>query len=319
MINRLVTLVLILSIVTGCTTDNSDTTTDSSVENIVYYKIAYINKSSTSPFWVTLQNECQLAAETNNIQLITMGPPIEDDVDGQIDVINTVLDMNIDGIIIAPCDSKAVVPILEKALDMGIPVMSVDTRIDSDKILSHVGTDNYNVGAMAAKWMFESLNYEGNVVLLNGLQSQSAGYERRQGFVDYLEGTDNNVNIVFEKDCEWRDEIAGEAMNEALMTGEKIDAVFAAWDGAGLMAHKILEDNGLLDTTLICGVDAYPRALALIGDGSYEADIAQNPQSMGTRSIETMLDILVGNEVPIFIDTGAELITMDNIDTFINP
>lgn len=309
-----------IMIVTGCGKSPVDsnsqavTTNDTDNKKIV---IGYATKSSTSPFWVTLNEGAKKAAEDLGVQLVMLGPPKENDITGQLQVIEDLINRKVDGLVVAATDSVGVAPAIQKANDGSIPVIAVDTSVTGAEVDSFVATDNIKAAEQAAEYLGKQLNGKGNIVLLNGAISQGTGKERYEGFKNYLEMNYPDMKVVSAVDANWEDEKALKAMEDAIRANEQIDGVFGGWDGALLAAHTALKDAGRLGKTLIVGFDAYPQALKLIKEGTFTADIAQYPYKMGYEAIKAAVDAANGQSIEKRIDTGTLLIDASNVDQYI--
>ena len=279
--------------------------------------IGYATKSSTSPFWITCNEGAQQAAKDYGVELIMLGPPKENDVVGQLAVLEDMMNREVNGLVIAPCDSVGVGPAVERAGSMDIPVIALGDPIEGPDVTSFVSTDNYAASALAAEWMAEQLGGKGNIVLLNGMIAQGGGKQRYEGFRDTVAEKYPEMNIVFAKDCGWKDEEALKAMEDAVAANEKIDGVFVGWDGAALAAHTVLTEAGRIDDTILCGFDCNPQSLKFMKEGTFEGDIAQSPFKMGYMGVEAAILAARGETVDKVVDTGVLLVTPENVDQYI--
>ncbi len=277
--------------------------------------IGYATKSSTAPFWVILNDGAEQAAKDYGVELIALGPPKENDIVGQLSVIEDLINREVDGLVVAPCDSVGVAPAVDKAMSNGTPVIAVDTSIEGVSPDGFVATNNYNAAQVAAEWMAGELDGKGNVVLLNGMMAQGSGKERYEGFADYMEANHPDINIVFSQDCAWEDEKALKAMEDAMAANDQIDGVFVGWDGAALAAHRAMSEGGRIDEVAICGFDAYPQSLKYMKEGTFEANVAQNPYKMGYTAVENAIKAAQGEDVDQYVDTGVTLITPETAKT----
>lgn len=279
--------------------------------------IGYATKSSSSPFWVICNEGAQQAAADYGVELIMLGPPKENDVVGQLAVLEDMLNREVDGLVIAPCDSVGVGPAVTRAGEEGTPVIALGDPIDGPAVTSFVSTDNYAASALAAHWMAEQLGGKGNIVLLNGMIAQGGGKQRYEGFRDTVASDYPDMTIVVAKDCGWNDEEALKAMEDAVAANEVIDGIFVGWDGAALAAHTVLTEAGRIDDTIICGFDCYPQSLKYMKEGTFEGNIAQSPYNMGYMGIETAILAARGEDVVKMIDTGVLMVTPENVDKYI--
>ena len=125
----------------------------------VKYRIAVIPKGTTHEFWKSVHaGAAQAANEAGNVEILWKGPLQENDTDGQINVMQEFITKKVDGIVLAPLDSQALVAPVKDAAVQGIPTVVFDSALgDESTIISYVATDNYEGGAMAARKLAEAL------------------------------------------------------------------------------------------------------------------------------------------------------------------
>jgi ribose transport system substrate-binding protein len=124
------------------------------------YRIAVIPKGTTHEFWKSVHaGAAQAAKEAGNIEIFWKGPLQENDTEGQINVVQEFITKKVNGIVLAPLDSQALVASVKDAKQQGIPTVIFDSGLgDESIIVSYVATDNYQGGAMAAKRLAEVLD-----------------------------------------------------------------------------------------------------------------------------------------------------------------
>ncbi len=314
---KIVALLLLVSLACGFTFANGNKEKAADKGKSDKMVIGYATKSSTSPFWITLNKGAEDAARDMGVELIMLGPPKENDVVGQLAVLEDLINQQVDGLMVAACDSVGVAPAIQQANDEGIAVIAIGDEILGAEVDSFLATNNYNAAAVAAEWMAKELGGKGNVVLLNGMIAQGSGKGRYEGFRDTIEKKYPNIKIVFSKDCAWEDEKALAAFEDAMAANDKIDGVFVGWDGAALAAHTALTEAGRIDETIICGFDCYPQSLKFMKEGTFEANIAQSPYKMGYDGIVAAVKAAKGEKLEKVVDTGVLLVTPANVDKYI--
>ncbi|HXG46015.1 MAG TPA: substrate-binding domain-containing protein, partial [Methylomirabilota bacterium] len=130
------------------------------------YTIAVIPKGTTHEFWKSINaGAIKAQRELNDrgikVQIIWKGPLREDDRDQQIQVVENFVTKRVDGIVLAPLDSKALVAPVALATRARIPVVVIDSGLKSDKHISYIATDNFKGGQMAARRLGELLGGRG--------------------------------------------------------------------------------------------------------------------------------------------------------------
>jgi ABC-type sugar transport system substrate-binding protein len=278
--------------------------------------IGYATKSATNQGWILLNNGAKKAAEDAGVELIMLGPPKENDIAGQLGVVEDMINRKVKALAIAPCDSTGIAPVVEKANKKKIPVVAVDTAIQGGTVASFVATDNVKAAESAAKWVGDKLGGKGNVVMINGMLAQQTGKDRRDGFYNYLAANYPNIKVVAEVPADWQTEKALSGMEDALRANKKIDAVFCSWDGGTIGALQALETAKRKKNTLLVGFDAAPDALKAMKAGKVDADIAQFLYKIGYESISAAIKLAKGETVSARIDTGSFVVTPENLEKF---
>lgn len=280
--------------------------------------IGYATKSATNTGWVIINNGAQQAADDYGVELMMIGPPKENDIAGQLGVVEDMINGECNAIAIAPCDSAGIVSAVEKANAQGIPVIAVDTAITGGEITSYVATDNYKAAAVGGEWMGEQLGGAGNVVMINGMVAQETGAARRDGFYDAITEKYPDINIVSEISADWQAEKALAGMEDAMQANDQIDGVFCAWDGGTIAVLSALEQAGISDDVVLLGFDCDPNALAAMLENKVEGDVAQFLYQIGYQGIEAAIKAAKGEDVEARIDTGTMIVTPDNAQQFID-
>jgi ABC-type sugar transport system substrate-binding protein len=126
------------------------------------YTIAVIPKGTTHEFWESVHYGAQQAAdELGNVKVVWKGPQVESDRDGQIALVRDFIVGKVDGICLAPLDSRALVSVVREAQDAGIPTVIFDSGLDEEDVyVSYVATNNYRGGVLAARRLAEALGYK---------------------------------------------------------------------------------------------------------------------------------------------------------------
>ncbi|MGE0075980.1 MAG: sugar ABC transporter substrate-binding protein, partial [Sphaerochaetaceae bacterium] len=235
----------------------------------------------------------------------------------QVSQVEDLIAKGVDGIVLTPMDSKAVIPVLKKAKDAGIPVVLVDQTIEAgneDLYISYIGTDNFNAGKVAGETMATVLGGKGNVLIVRGANGSSAGDERVDGFKAGIAGT--NIKVVGEQPGNWANDKAMQVTENMLQGTSDIQGLFTASD---VMLNGILTalDNAGKTAVTILSVDGSDDVKEMIKDGEVYGSMAQFPDVMGTKAIELLMGAIEStttmNSVPKYIDSGTTCITASTL------
>ena len=301
---------LFLIVLAACSTDapGSGDTIESEGDNgndngdvTIGFSVSTLN----NPFFVTLANGTEAAAEEADYRIITSDA--QDDPSKQLNDIEDLLQQDIDVLIVNPVDSDAIVSAVESANNANIPVITVDRSSEGGEVVAHIASDNVSGGEMAGEFILEQLGETGNIVELEGIPGASATRERGEGFhniVDEIEG----LEVVANQTANF-DRTEGLSVMENIIQGaENIDAVFAHNDEMALGAIEALESENMLDDVIVVGFDATDDAVAAVEEGRMNATIAQLPELLGERSIEVAKQVVNGETVEEFVPVELELV-----------
>jgi ribose transport system substrate-binding protein len=161
-------------------------------------QIAVIPKGTTHEFWKSVHAGAENAAkELGNVEVLWKGPLLENDREGQINVVQDFITKGVDGICLAPLDSQALIGSVVEARQAGIPTVIFDSGLaDERTLVSYVATDNYNGGVLAARRLAETLVGKGDVILLRYNPGSESTEQREQGFLETLEKEFPGINVL---------------------------------------------------------------------------------------------------------------------------
>jgi simple sugar transport system substrate-binding protein len=236
------------------------------------------------------------------------------DTECQIAQIEDSVTQGFAGIVITPMGVE-VIPALDEAAASGVEVILVDNDLaDFTAKTAVAATDNVAGGQLAGEYLASVLQEGDTIGLMEGVRGVPALDARIQGVQDALEGT--GVTVILggaETKC---DSAQGATVAEDLLTREpNLTAIYSACDDPAIAAATVVADQG--KDVLVMGYDGLPSAAQAILDGTMTATIAQFPGRMASLGVEAAVNAVRGGEVEAFIDTGTELVTSDNADSFL--
>jgi ribose transport system substrate-binding protein len=289
----------------GCTTqsnlENKDAAPNASGKVTIGFSISTLN----NPFFVTLKEGAEKAAQAAGVELITVDA--RDNTAKQISDIEDLIQKKVSVILINPTDSAAVVTAVESANKANIPVITVDRASNGGKVVAHIASDNVKGGSMAAEYIMKMIGDKGNIVELQGIAGTSAARDRGKGFHDVVDGKDG-VKVVASQPADF-DRAKGLKVMENILQGNKdIKAVFAHNDEMALGALSAIQAAGRNDI-LVVGFDATDDALKAVNEGTLGATVAQKPDLIGKTALENALKVAKGEKIEANIPVELELIT----------
>ncbi|HET6469678.1 MAG TPA: substrate-binding domain-containing protein, partial [Geminicoccaceae bacterium] len=269
------------------------------------------------PFFVHMQKELDAeAGALGNIEL--MRADGQGSTPKQTADVEAAIVQGVDGIVISPNEVDAMAPALEQAVEAGIPVVTIDRRVEGvDGILAHVGADNVKGGEAQGELIMELFPDGAEVFNLQGQPGASPAIDRNAGVHNVLDQHADKYPFVFEQTAQFaRDR--GLSVTEAGLAGlsEPPDVIVAANDDMALGALEAVRAAGLEGDIAIIGFDALPEALASVRDGGLAATIEQFPGEQSRTALRLLVDHLRENKEPeekVILLTPIA-ITEDNID-----
>lgn len=281
-------------------------------------RIAVIPKGTTHDFWnAVLAGARRAAEEEGGVEITWTGPEREGDRERQIQIVEDFVVKRASGIVLAPGDSRALVPVVERAAEAGIPVVIIDSGIDSERITSFVATDNYQGGVIAAGRMGELLKGQGRVAVVKYMAGSASTTAREQGFMETLTKQFPQIEIVDHRYGMDTVETALSAAEDVLTRHQDLDGMFACNESTARGALRALESQGRAGPAgvKLIGFDSSEPLLEGLRAGRIDSLVVQNPFRMGYDGVRAAVAKVRGRPVERRIDTGVELVTAENLET----
>jgi ribose transport system substrate-binding protein len=284
------------------------------------YRIGMVPKGSTHEHWKRVHAGAEkavreLAAAGVKVDVIWKAPIREDDREQQVEVVEGFISQGVNGLILAPLDSRALVRPVEEAKAAGIPTVIFDSALatTADQI-SYVSTDNGKGGHLAGQRMGELLKGTGTVLMLRYQEGSAATEERERGFLDELKRYPN-IHVVSSDQFAGPTRDTAKSASENLLNrfADKVDGIFTPNESSTAGMLLALQDIGKAGKITFVGFDYSSTFIAPLERGELNGFVVQNPVNMGYLSVKTLVDHLRGQAVPATLDTGVSLVTLDNL------
>ena len=277
--------------------------------------IAYVTNGNTNEGWTLINGGAKAAAEKAGVKFIQLAAE-KGELSKQLAIVEDMITRKVNAIAIAPVDSAGIAPAVNKALAAGIPVVAVDTGVSGADITSYVATDNIKAARVQGEWAATQVKSGDTVIYVTGDQGQSTGRERKQGFLDGLNGKVKGVKVV-EVPTAWDQTQAQNGVESALRANPKAKIIANAWDGGALGAKAAMMSQGFKKGSIqIAGFDGSPGGLDMMKQGWQQANAAQMLAKIGAVGVETAIKAAKGEKVEKRIDTGSFLVLPSNVDQF---
>ena len=254
-----------------------------------------------NPFFKVIGDNITAEAAKQGYKTIVLSA--DEDVAKQSNQVTDFIVSKVSAIVLSPCESRSIVPVIQEANTAGIPVITVDIPCNEPgvDILTQVATDNYGGGKEAGKAMIEALGEAGGkVAILHYRQAESCRL-RVKGFKEVIEAhnvsASAKIDMVMELESGAAKDLGYKAAEDALQAHGDLRGVFAINDPAALGARAALEKAGKQDQVLIVGFDGQPEGKQAIKDGKIFADPIQFPDKMGIEVVKSIVAHSKGEDV----------------------
>lgn len=319
----LMVFMLTVGVLAGCSSTSSTPTTEGAketegapAEGNKVYRVAYIARAQADSFAAWLANAVMEEAEKyDNITVDVFDGQANDDTENGL--IENAITNKYDAIIVQPNNGEAQRPYVEKAVAAGIVTITTNARISGIEGASSVDADPYLQAKVNADAAVNEIPQNANVVVLMGPPGNFHADARRESWQKEFFEKRPDVTIVGEEIANWNKDEAMNYMETWVQANDKIDAIIAMNDNMAAGALEVIKDNPKFADILAYGVDGTAEAVLLIKDGKMKSTSLQSAYALAEALLETSNKLLTGEETQIDIDIDCPLITLDNVDEYI--
>ncbi|MHC1773056.1 MAG: substrate-binding domain-containing protein [Flexilinea sp.] len=269
---------------------------------------------------------CEMAGEELGVRTEYVGPA-DYDMNAMVAAFEQAIAKKPNGIVVVGFED-VLAPIIDKAIDSGIPVVTVDADVPSSKRISFVGTGNVTAGYTGGKALAEAIGGKGKIAILtkpgqSNLEERLVGYN--QAMAEYPD-----IEIVQIGDTQSDPVVAAQTTASILQAHPDLAGIGCVEAAGGTGAATSVTEAGLAGKVKIVSMDRDASTLEYIQDGTITASVAQQTALMPYYAIQILMNVnnskikitsdnaaagILG--VPASIDTGAALITSENVQYFV--
>lgn len=244
------------------------------------------------------------------------GAAARDDREQQIQVVEGFISQGIDGIVLAPLDSRALARPVEEATRARIPTVIIDSALESNSITSFVATDNLKGGMIAADHIARLLNGKGKVLLLRYQEGSASTTDRETGFLEQLKSNHSGIEVISSDQYAGATRDTAKRASENLLNryGNDTQGIFCVNESSTAGMLLALQDINRAGKIAFIGFDASEPFIEAMRNKQLQGIVLQNPFNMGYLGVKTMMDHLQGKQIQKRVDTGVTLVTPDNLD-----
>ena len=276
-------------------------------------KFGVILKTLANPHWVAMKNGYEAEAKKQGIDIEIFAVSSEGNIQEQLQLFETVLQKNFDGIAFSPITPVNLIPVVVKANKQGIPVVNVDEGVDQKalkdaggEIGAYIRTDNFKIGQQAADFVASKFPNGGKVAIVEGMAGNASGDARRDGFKDKIMSY-TGFEVVASQPGDWDRIKALDVATNIINRNEDLVAIYCANDTMALGVQQAVENQK--KDILVVGTDGIEEAVEAVKAGKLGATVAQDPYAMGVTAVQTLIKLI--NKEPVEFDmlVPSKLIT----------
>ncbi|MFN7541986.1 MAG: substrate-binding domain-containing protein [Acidobacteriota bacterium] len=276
--------------------------------------IGVVPKGRAHLFWQSVQAGAIAASRETGVEISWNGPATETDFNGQLQIVDSMINRRVDAICLAPIDKKAMVSVVDRAAAQKIPVIIFDSPVDTEKFISQVATDNYAAGAMAAERMGEILGGKGEVIVVAVQPGAASTMARESGFEETIAKKFPSIRIV-DKRFGMADYAKSLAVAENMLTAHPQAAgLFASNESSAAGASQALRGRAGTKIKMV-GFDSSAPLVEDLRKGLIDSLVVQQPFKMGYESVIAAVNHLGGKAVTKINNLEPKLVTAKNVDT----
>lgn len=273
--------------------------------------VTLILKNLTNPMWVAVRKGAEEAARKEGVNLTVLAPTQSESNEEQISEVEQSIAKGESAIVLVPADSSGIVPAVEKANAANIPVINVNTKVDTSsgaKVVTFIACDNYTASLSVAEKLSSLMNQEGSVIILEG----KAG---AQSSVDIVKGANDTfkkysgIKVVASQTADWDRSKAMTVTQNLLQAHPDVKAIFAANDEMAMGAVQAVSQAGKAGKILIAGLDANDDAKKAVDAGTMAVTCDKNGHDQGYEGVEAAVKVLNGESVDATMNVKTSLYT----------
>ena len=276
--------------------------------------IALVMKSRANEFFLTMENGAKAFEQKDpeRFELITVGIKDEQDLARQQQLVEQMIAQGVQAIVLAPADSKALVPVCKRALDAGIVVINIDNRLDTDVLkeksatIPFVGPDNRKGARLAGERLAKVLKPGDSVAILEGIPTAFNAQQRKAGFEDAIHAA--KLKLVASQPANWETDAANKAASALLTAHPELKALLCANDSMALGAVAAIKAAGKTGAIQVIGFDNISAIQELVKAGKVLCTVDQHGDQLAVFGIQYALEILSKKGTPADRETAVNLI-----------
>jgi len=281
--------------------------------------VALVMKSLANEFFLTMETGAKdyQAHNASKFTLISNGIKDETDTANQIRIVEQMIVSKVDALVIAPADSKALVPVIKKAVDAGIIVVNIDNQLDPEVLKSKdlnvpfVGPDNAKGAKLVGDYLAKKLKSGDEVGIIEGVSTTTNAQQRTAGFKEAMQA--GGMKVVALQSGDWEIDKGNAVASQILNANPNIKALLCGNDNMALGAVAAVRAAGKAGKVQVVGYDNINAIKPMLADGRVLATADQYAAKQAVFGIDTALKALSAHQkqsqLSSVVETPVNLVT----------
>ncbi|XJZ26990.1 sugar-binding protein [Bacillota bacterium Lsc_1132] len=275
------------------------------------YHFVLIPEELDNEYWRLVEKGAKAAAKKYGVDLEYTGPK-QANIDDHLKTIEMSAASKVDGILTQGLSDEQFSPLINKVVENGIPVVTVDTDASNSERLAYIGTNNYYAGFLAGKEMIADTKGEVNAAIITGSFYKNHQQQRVKGFKDAVKDV-KRIHIIDVEESDISRVRAAEKAYQILKNYPNVNAFYgtSALDGIGIA--QVVEKAEKKNQVYIISFDTLPETLDYVRKGTIKATVVQEPYNMGYGAVEMLVHLIEGKKVPSVVYTDTRILRKQDL------
>lgn len=277
-------------------------------------RVALVMKTLTNPFFIEMEKGARRAEQEFKIALQVKTAAQETSIEQQVQIVEDLVREHVDAIVIAPGDSKRLIPALKKAQEAGIKVVNIDNALDPETMKAQgmtpppfVSVDNEQAAYAATRFITGKVSGPAQAAIIEGIAGADNARKRQTGAQRAFDESPG-IKTVAHESANWKIDEGHDVARNIFRQHPKVKLLFCANDMMALGALKYLQEAGRKDV-LVAGYDALAEARAAVDAGTLQVTVDQRADEQGYQGVRLALDLVHGRPTPPAMLVETRLIT----------
>ena len=278
---------------------------------------AVILKTQATDFWVKMWKGVEAEAEAKGVKVDLYAAQSEEDLEGQLAILESCISKGYKGIAIAPLSSVNVLPGIAEATEKGITIVDVDEKFDETELenqggacVAYVATDNVAVGNKGGQFIVDNVDEGAQVSIIEGKSGNQSSEDRAEGARKAFE--DGGLDIIGSQAADWDRQTALDVATTYIQQNPDLKGIYCCNDGMALGAIQAVINADKVGEILVVGTDGDTEAVESIAAEQLSATVAQDPAQIGASSLDLLIDA-VENGTTAEVGTFPEKTPIDSV------